>query len=42
VASRKSFGLVGIRERVAMMEGVFELDSEPGRGTRIRVCVPVA
>lgn len=42
VANRKSFGLVGIRERVAMMEGDFELDSEPGRGTRIRVCVPVA
>jgi len=40
-ASRKSFGLVGIRERVAMMEGDFELDSEPERGTRIRVCVPV-
>ena len=39
-ASRKSFGLVGIRERVAMMEGDFELDSEPERGTRIRVCVP--
>lgn len=42
VASRKSFGLVGIRERVAMMDGDFELDSEPGRGTRIRVCVPMA
>jgi hypothetical protein len=42
VASRKSFGLVGIRERVAMMEGTFELTSEPGHGTRIRVCVPVA
>jgi PAS domain S-box-containing protein len=42
VASRKSFGLVGMRERVAMMEGDFELDSEPGQGTRIRVCVPVA
>lgn len=41
-ASRKSFGLVGIRERVAMMQGTFFLDSEPGRGTRIRVCVPVA
>lgn len=41
VASRKSFGLVGIRERVAMMEGDFELDSEPERGARIRVCVPV-
>lgn len=42
VASRKSFGLVGMRERVAMMEGEFELDSKPGQGTRICVCVPVA
>jgi PAS domain S-box-containing protein len=42
VASRKSFGLVGIRERVTMMEGSYGLDSKPGAGTRIRVCVPVA
>lgn len=42
VGSRKSFGLVGMRERVAMMDGDFELDSQPGRGTRIRMCVPVA
>lgn len=42
VESRKSFGLTGIRERVAMLEGEFMLDSEPGRGTCIRVCVPVA
>lgn len=42
VAVTKSFGLVGMRERVAMMNGSFELDSKPGQGTRIRVCVPVA
>jgi signal transduction histidine kinase len=42
VADGKSFGLVGMRERVAMMNGTFELYSEPGRGTRIRVCVPAA
>ena len=42
VESCKSFGLVGMRERVAMMEGDFELDSKPEQGTRIRVCVPVA
>ncbi len=42
VTSRKSFGLVGMRERVAMMDGDFELDSKPGQGTRIRVCVLVA
>lgn len=42
VADGKSFGLVGMRERVAMMNGTFELDSEHGRGTRIRACVPAA
>lgn len=41
VPNAKSFGLVGMRERVAMLNGKLELDSEPGRGTRIRVCVPV-
>lgn len=41
-ANRKSFGLVGIRERVAMMDGEFEIVSKLGQGTRIRVCVPVA
>ncbi len=41
VADAKSFGLVGMRERMAMLNGSFELDSEPGRGTRIRVCVPL-
>ncbi len=42
VTVTKSFGLVGMRERVAMMNGTFELDSGPGQGTHIRVCVPVA
>ncbi len=42
VERRKSFGLVGMRERVAMLDGEFELDSAQGRGTRISVCVPVA
>lgn len=41
-ANTKSFGLVGMRERVAMLNGRFELDSASGRGTCIRVCVPVA
>lgn len=41
VASRKSFGLVGIRERMALLEGELTLDSEPGQGTRLRVCFSV-
>ncbi|MDD4927801.1 MAG: histidine kinase [Gallionella sp.] len=42
VSSRKSFGLVGIRERMTILGGELVLDSEPGRGTRIRACFPVA
>jgi signal transduction histidine kinase len=41
VASRQSFGLVGMRERVAMLRGKMQLDSAPGHGTRVKVCVPV-
>ncbi len=35
------YGLLGIRERVAELGGDFEIDSEPGKGTRLRVTVPV-
>lgn len=42
VASHTSFGLIGIRERVAILEGDLAIDSELGRGTCVRVCVPVA
>jgi PAS domain S-box-containing protein len=36
----QSFGLVGIRERVLMFAGTFELFTSPGAGTIIRVRVP--
>jgi signal transduction histidine kinase len=35
-----SFGLRGIRERVAHFGGEVRVDSAPGRGTTISVCVP--
>lgn len=35
-----SFGLVGMRERVLMLGGTLELDSEPGEGTTLTVRVP--
>jgi len=34
-------GLTGMRERVALLDGQFELLSEPGRGVTIRVELPV-
>ena len=39
--SRRSFGLVGMKERVEILGGTFDLKSEPGKGTEIRVIVHV-
>jgi PAS domain S-box-containing protein len=35
-------GLLGMRERVQILGGSLEVHSQPGRGTRIRVSVPLA
>src|SRR5581483_2573211 len=35
-------GLLGIRERAAIVGGSLEIDSAPGRGTRIALRIPVA
>ena len=42
-ASRRDghFGLTGVRERARILNGDVMLESEPGRGTRLRVTVPV-
>ena len=37
----RSFGLAGMRERVAMLGGTVEVRSTPGKGTRIEVVVPM-
>lgn len=36
-----SFGLLGMTERVAHLEGRLDIDSEPGKGTRITVEIPL-
>ena len=36
------FGLAGIRERVEMIGGRFEIESWPGRGTKIKAYLPLA
>ena len=35
------WGLFGIQERVATLSGTFEVDSQPGKGTALRVEIPL-
>jgi len=41
VAQPKSFGLKGMRERVALWAGQLEIRSSPGHGVKIRVRLPI-
>jgi signal transduction histidine kinase len=34
------FGLVGLNERVRLLNGRFQLESGPGQGTRLEVEIP--
>lgn len=36
----RGMGLLGMRERIEMLDGTLTIDSTPGRGTRLRVEVP--
>jgi signal transduction histidine kinase len=39
--SRTGLGIAGLRNRVEALQGIFELTSQPGIGTRIRAKLPV-
>jgi signal transduction histidine kinase len=39
---RRGSGLRGLEDRVAALDGTLELDSPPGRGTRLRAHIPVS
>ncbi len=38
---RKKVGVVGMRERVQLLGGAFELESSPGNGTRVKAVAPL-
>jgi signal transduction histidine kinase len=40
-ASRGSLGMVNMRERAELINGVLRLDSAEGRGTRVQVVIPL-
>lgn len=41
LTKKDSYGLVGMRERVALAGGQFDVSSRPGHGTRVSVILPV-
>jgi signal transduction histidine kinase len=41
-AQADGFGLVAMRQRVEGLSGTLQVESEPGAGTAISACVPVA
>lgn len=38
--TRGSFGLIGVLERAALVGGTVEIDSAPGKGTRLHIHIP--
>jgi signal transduction histidine kinase len=40
-AATAGFGLLGMRERVALVGGTLDVSSKPGEGTEVRVVLPV-
>jgi len=41
IASNRSLGLLGMRERVALLGGQLDIRGLPGRGTTVRVTIPL-
>jgi len=40
--SRGSLGMVNMRERTELVNGVLQLESTPGKGTCIRILIPLS
>jgi signal transduction histidine kinase len=40
--SPQAYGIMGMRERARHFGGVIDIDSQPGRGTRMRLSMPLS
>ncbi len=40
IVTKKTLGLIGIKERTFVMGGKYDLKSEPGEGTQIKISIP--
>lgn len=41
LSNKDGFGLIGIRERINILNGKFELNSSKGSGTKVKIKVPI-
>ena len=41
IENKKTLGILGMRERVTIINGEYSIESAPGKGTMVRVCVPL-
>jgi signal transduction histidine kinase len=41
IGEKKTLGLLGMKERTTLMGGTYEIMSEPGQGTSVRIVVPL-
>jgi len=41
IESKKTLGLLGMKERVLLIGGTYQITSEPGKGTLVRIIVPL-
>ena len=39
--ANSSLGMVNLRERAEMISGIFQMDSAPGKGTKVQVYIPL-
>jgi PAS domain S-box-containing protein len=41
IGSKKTLGLIGMKERTLLMNGTYDINSSPGMGTQIMVIIPI-
>ncbi len=41
IGAERTLGLLGMKERTLMMNGVYEISSEPGKGTSVIINIPI-
>ena len=41
IETKKTLGLLGMKERTLMMGGTYDISSRPGEGTTVNITVPV-